>query len=129
MRNAVAGGRRFADDLMIARVLSAWRAEIVLVHGGATGLDVRAALWWTKGGREVDPHYADWLGPCRPECPPDHRKPRVDGTSYCPFAGFYRNQEMVDSGLDLLYAFPGGRGTADMVRRCRAAGVIVLSVS
>lgn len=32
------------------------------------------------------------------------------------------------AGLDLLLAFPGGRGTADMVRRCEKAGVEVVQV-
>jgi len=39
-----------------------------------------------------------------------------------------RNQQMVDYGLDGLAAFPGGNGTADMVRRARAAGVTVMEV-
>src|SRR5690606_30354012 len=43
-------------------------------------------------------------------------------------AGPIRNQEMADAGADLCIAFPGGRGTADMVRRARAAGIPVRSV-
>jgi SLOG family YspA-like protein len=125
----VTGGRDFTDDLMIARVLGALRPEITLVHGGASGVDVRAALWWSKGKRDLVVYRADWLGPCREQCPPRHRRERLDGTSYCPKAGPYRNQAMVDSGLDLLLAFPGGIGTADMVMRCLAAGVTVLNVT
>jgi hypothetical protein len=44
-------------------------------------------------------------------------------------AGPIRNQLIVDSELirpDICVAFPGGRGTADMVRRCMAAGISVL---
>lgn len=41
-------------------------------------------------------------------------------------AGPIRNQRMLDEGKpDLVVAFPGGRGTADMVRRAKAAGVPV----
>jgi len=36
---------------------------------------------------------------------------------------------MADAGADLCIAFPGGRGTADMVRRARAAGIPVRSVT
>ncbi|KWT72357.1 hypothetical protein APY04_0151 [Hyphomicrobium sulfonivorans] len=37
---------------------------------------------------------------------------------------------MLDAGRpDLVVAFVGGRGTADMVRRARAAGVKVREVS
>jgi hypothetical protein len=39
-----------------------------------------------------------------------------------------RNQAMLDYGKpDLVVAFPGGKGTADMVRRARVAGVKVLT--
>jgi hypothetical protein len=38
--------------------------------------------------------------------------------------------QMLDEGKpDLVIAFPGGGGTADMMRRARAAGVEVLEVS
>jgi hypothetical protein len=40
-------------------------------------------------------------------------------------AGPIRNQAMLDEGRpDLVVAFPGHHGTADMVRRARAAGVM-----
>jgi hypothetical protein len=39
-------------------------------------------------------------------------------------AGLVRNQQMLDDGKpDLAVAFPGGKGTADMVRRARKAGI------
>lgn len=42
-------------------------------------------------------------------------------------AGFIRNQEMLDDGkTDFVLAFPGGRGTEDMVRRALKAGVKVI---
>ncbi len=44
-------------------------------------------------------------------------------------AGVIRNQAMLDYGIDLVLAFPGGRGTADMVRRARSAGVAVAAVA
>jgi hypothetical protein len=41
-------------------------------------------------------------------------------------AGPIRNQRMLDKGKpDLVVAFPGGRGTADMIRRAERAGVPV----
>lgn len=79
-----------------------------LVHGAATGADSLAAEWWGDiQERPTEAHPADW---------DRHGKA----------AGPIRNQEMVDSGLDLCIAFPGGRGTADMIRRCEAAGVPVV---
>lgn len=44
-------------------------------------------------------------------------------------AGFIRNQQMLDEGKpDLVVAFPGGRGTADMISRAKKAGVKVIEV-
>ena len=43
---------------------------------------------------------------------------------------FLRNQRMLDEGKpDLVVAFPGGRDTADMVRRARSAGVEVVEIA
>jgi hypothetical protein len=45
-------------------------------------------------------------------------------------AGPIRNQLMLDEGKsDLVVAFPGGRGTADMMRRARSAGVEVIEAA
>lgn len=41
-------------------------------------------------------------------------------------AGVKRNQQMLDSGIDLAVQFPGGNGTADMRRRLDKAGVKVV---
>jgi hypothetical protein len=44
-------------------------------------------------------------------------------------AGPIRNQRMLDEHApDLVVAFPGGRGTADMVRRARKSGVEVAKI-
>jgi len=43
-------------------------------------------------------------------------------------AGCRRNQAMLGLGVGLVVAFPGGPGTADMVRRARGAGVRVCLV-
>jgi hypothetical protein len=45
-------------------------------------------------------------------------------------AGPIRNQRMLDVGKpDFVIAFPGGHGTANMVRKAKAAGVQVLEVA
>lgn len=44
-------------------------------------------------------------------------------------AGRIRNQEMLDSGVDIAVQFPGGRGTADMRRRLDKAGVKVYELT
>jgi len=41
-------------------------------------------------------------------------------------AGGDRNQQIIDDGkLDGVVAFPGGTGTADMIRRAKKAGLEV----
>lgn len=51
----------------------------------------------------------------------------ADWRKYGKSAGPLRNQQMIDEGKpDLVVAFPGGTGTADMVRRAKAAGIRVI---
>jgi hypothetical protein len=107
MRVLVTGGRDFADRDAVVAALGELPADAVLVHGAARGADTLAARWWsTIQRRMVEAYPADWAR---------HGKA----------AGAIRNQQMLDTGIDLIVAFPGGRGTADMVRRARAAGLPV----
>lgn len=47
-----------------------------------------------------------------------------------PSAGPIRNGEMLkEDSPDVVMAAPGGRGTADMVRRAKAAGVRVIEIT
>ena len=53
----------------------------------------------------------------------------ADWKTYGRAAGPLRNARMIAEGKpDLVLAFPGGRGTADMTRKARAAGVEVRAV-
>lgn len=123
IRIGVTGGRSFDDLAAVERALAQVPVDAVLVHGQAPGADTLCANWWKDQGRADDPHPAQWSAPCRATCKPGHRRQRADGSTYCPAAGVYRNQEMVDSGLDELIVFPGGTGTADMVQRATHAGI------
>src|SRR6185437_6500452 len=78
------------------------------------------------GGR-TQAFTANFRDPCVPECPPrPHRVAFEDGSGdYCPLHGPRRNRNMAASGGDFLAAFPGGDGTADMIRAARAAGIPV----
>ena len=109
MRIAVTGGRTYAKREVVFQALDRVHErhpDMILVHGGAPGADAIAAWWALAREVEQDRHPAEW---------------KTHGRG----AGPIRNQEMVDSGLDGLVAFPGGNGTADMTRRCEAAGVRV----
>ena len=107
-RIAVTGGRDFDDaDLVAAALQEHVHAGDTLVHGAARGADTLARLWAGANAIAVEAHPANW-----------NKHGRA--------AGPIRNQEMADSGLDLLIAFPGGSGTAHLVRACRSAGVAVI---
>jgi hypothetical protein len=108
MKVLVCGGRDFNDAL----TLGSWLGGIhkkqgidLLIEGGARGADFMA--------RE----FAKWMGiPVRTF--------EADRQKHGRAAGPIRNQQMLDEGKpDLVVAFPGGNGTADMVRRARLAGV------
>ena len=104
----VCGGRDFHDGAVMNRTLTTHlRPGDVVVHGGARGAD---ALAGDVAGRilgySVEVYPADWA---------KHGKA----------AGPIRNQQMLDTGIDLVIALPGGRGTEDMIRRARNAGVPV----
>lgn len=132
-RIAFTGGRKYNNrDRVheVMRKLVAHYGNFEVVHGGASGLDRlvdEISLNYGLHQKEVFP--ADWSGLCRPGiCFPNHRKGRK-GYTYCPAAGPRRNQEMVDSGLDLVVAFDGGNGTADMIRRSHSAGITIWRVT
>jgi hypothetical protein len=112
MRILVCGGRDYNDKEVIRETLVALKQmypDAMLIHGGAPGADAMAG--WIGGtiGFDIEVHVAQWA-------------------KYGKAAGPLRNQEMLDSGIDLVVAFPGGRGTADMVERARLAGVPIKMV-
>lgn len=119
----VCGGRDFADKALFHRTMTGavpWHEpdehgnslpkEVTIIHGCCpTGADAMADDWavvsWCSNIMQFP---ADWK-----------RHGRA--------AGPIRNQRMIDEGKPhLVIAFPGGRGTADMIRRAEAAGVRVL---
>lgn len=130
-RLGVTGGRAFGDLILVQRVFMTLNlgSRVTLVHGVASGADrlAKSVVEDLFPQWDLDPFPADWNRRCDDSCRHGVRR-RRDGSVYCPQAGPIRNQEMVDSRLDLLVAFAGGDGTADMVRRARAAGILVLRV-
>jgi hypothetical protein len=110
----VCGGRDFEDARKIAGFLDDYLGKItVLIHGGARGADTLAGAWAAKNQIPVEIFAisrADW----------DHYRNR---------AGPRRNQLMIDKGKpDLVIAFPGGNGTADMMRRAKRHGIDLIEV-
>lgn len=107
-RVVVTGGRDFSDALLVERSLDAILRKhgiAALIEGEARGADRLCAEWAEMRGIAVERYPADW---------------QCLGRG----AGHIRNQRMIDEGRpDVAVAFPGGRGTADMVSRLERAGI------
>lgn len=103
-RVLVCGGRHFADYEVVKEMLDFVHDSVgvsVVIHGGARGADSLADRWAYENEVERIVYHADWEGKGKK-------------------AGPLRNERMLKQGKpDRLIAFPGGRGTADMLRRAR----------
>jgi hypothetical protein len=110
----VCGGRYYGDWEQAYKVLGEIREKrgiTVVIHGDAVGADRIAGDWANGQSLAVIKCPADW-----------DRHGRA--------AGPIRNQKMLDDHHpELVVAFAGGRGTADMVCRAKAAGIEVMEVS
>lgn len=123
MNVLVCGGRNYSDRTRayaeLDRVCFAdGNKDVMLIIGGANGADKLAADWFfarLSMNRDYLMHVQTF--------PADWKK-------YGKAAGPIRNQQMIDEAKpELVVAFPGGRGTEDMVRRARAAAIPVVSVN
>lgn len=114
MRLIVCGGRDYGDGIHVWATLDALHGErpiSIIVHGACkTGADKFAADWAKRRHVVEDRFPANWA-------------------AYGRAAGPIRNQQMADKGADAYLAFPGGTGTADMVRRAKAASIAELAQS
>lgn len=113
-RVLVCGGRDYNDYDTLKTVLSALQIDrggfSALIHGAAKGADTQAGIYAERHLIPVASFPADW---------------QKDGRA----AGPIRNARMLKEGKpDLVIAFPGGRGTADMVRQARKSGIEVIEV-
>ena len=110
MKVIVCGGRDFRSPAQVWRGLDEIHAErpiTKLMQGGANGVDTFAKEWAI-----TKPDIVRYI--CNAEW-----------AKFGPSAGPIRNKRMLEWGPDLVIAFPGGTGTADMVRQAKAAGVAV----
>jgi len=112
MRVLITGGRDFSDRALLNDALDrlyAQHAFTVLIHGDASGADRLSGEWAASKGIQVEARPADW---------------KKHGRA----AGPIRNSQMLDERPELVIAFPGGKGTADMVRKAKQAGLEVVIV-
>lgn len=113
MRVIVCGSRDFDDWRRLREALDYWHTRepfTALAHGDYRGADRLADSWGELRAVPTVPFPAAW---------------KAHGAS----AGPRRNRKMLNEFKpDLVIAFPGGDGTADMCEIARAAGVRVVEV-
>ena len=111
MKVLVCGGSEFGDWTLLRGTLDEVQPRITLViSGGARGADSFAIQWARQRGIACAVFMANW----------DH---------YGRAAGPVRNGWMVEFGKpDLVIAFPGGLGTANMIKQARQAGIPVKEI-
>jgi ribA/ribD-fused uncharacterized protein len=110
----VCGGRDYANAARMDEMLSQIPKPFVLRHGAARGADTLAGAWATRVGVFVEPYPAPW---------------RLYDSPGKNIAGFIRNAAMIRGPrIARCIAFPGGNGTADMVKSCEKAGIPVTLV-
>lgn len=113
-RVIVCGGRDYWQPGDMNRVMGELndspRGPIyAVIHGNARGADSLAGAWAKRNGVREWPVPAEW-------------------SKFGNSAGPRRNKQMLGMGASLVVAFPGGRGTKNMVKQARAAGLEVLEV-
>lgn len=83
---------------------------LTIIQGGAKGADNLAVQWAMVEWANLEEYPADW---------DTHGKA----------AGYIRNKQMLEEGKpDLVIAFPGGKGTENMVKLAKEAGVEVIEI-
>lgn len=127
MRVLVCGGRDFNDrdfiygwlgklfhpDYGSSEDAQPWwlpRPDLVIISGAAKGADSIAEDWAIVNWVKLLSFPADW-------------------DKYGKSAGYVRNKQMLEEGKpDMVLAFPGGRGTADMVSQAKKARVPCMEI-
>jgi hypothetical protein len=113
MRLLVCGGRDYANRDRVYAALDrvhAKRGVTCVIDGAARGADTLAHNWAVERGIANERYPANWSR---------------DGKA----AGPIRNARMLlESSPDAAVAFGGGLGTADMVRRVKAARLPVWEI-
>lgn len=113
-RVLVCGGRDFNEADYAFEVLDRLHAEIgigTIIEGDARGADEIGGQWADTRGIKLEVYPANWK-------------------KYRSAAGPIRNKQMLDEGKpDLVVAFPGGKGTANMIGQAREAGVEVQEIA
>lgn len=111
MKVIVCGGRDFRDSVFVHSKLNAFHVDspiTEIIEGGARAVDFFARQWGELNVIPVTTVRPDWS---------------VHGRK----AGPIRNANMLKLKPDCVIAFPGGKGTANMIMQATVAGVPVVT--
>lgn len=111
LRVLVCGGRKFFDAELVNHTLDSLNISH-LIEGGAKGADKLAYTWayYNLPAKDRSQYPAKWK-------------------EFGKGAGYIRNEQMLKEGKpDLVVAFPGNKGTEDMISKARKAGVKVMEI-
>lgn len=114
MRILFCGSRDWTNEAKIKSCIQVcFPAQDTIIHGAAPGADSIAGKLARELQFDVEEYPADWA---------------LHGKA----AGFIRNQQMLDTGLDFVFAFSSGiknsRGTSHMISIAKKANVTVALV-
>lgn len=112
LRVLVCGGRDYHNMHQLFDTLDGinFKTPITwVIHGNARGADTLAGTWAKLRGVGCTPVSAEW-------------------SKYGSAAGPIRNKRMLGLKPDLVVAFPGGKGTRNMIKQARKAAIDVLEV-
>ena len=112
MKVLVCGGRNYQDRGRVFDVLDflfEYELPEFVIHGAAAGADSLAGEWAREVGAQEVICPANWK-------------------LWGPRAGYMRNAAMLALLPELVVAFPGGKGTANMVKLARQNDIEVKEV-
>lgn len=105
----VCGGRNYQDADTVHNELDRFPGLELIINGGCSGADALATNYAFNRG--IGRHIVD-----------------ADWEKYGRAAGPIRNRAMLDLDPDIVIAFPGGRGTANMIKAAIEAGYVVVEI-
>lgn len=121
MRVLICGGRNFKNKKLFHKIMNEidpatdkqilGDPDLVIIHGAcSTGADKMADEYIVVHCKNFEAYPANW-------------------DKYFKAGGPIRNQQMIDEGKpDLVVAFPGGKGTANMIRLAKKANIPVREI-